>query len=138
MTGRTRSGRRGSAATGTFDDRGSASVLVVGAIGALVLLLAGAMALLSAVAASHRARAAADLAALAAAGARVDGGDARDPCAVASEVAERNGSALAACAVAGDDVTVTVRTPVSWPGLGAASARARAGPDPLPSVRAGR
>jgi len=102
-------------------------VLTVGAIGVTVLLLCGALALVSAASASHRARAAADLAALAAADALVHGGGA-DPCAVAGGVAADNHASLMECAVAGDTVTVAVVTAPSWPGLGAARARARAGP----------
>lgn len=110
-------------------ERGSATVLVVAGIGVMVLLLAGALVLTSAVVASHRARAAADLAALAGAQVLVDG-DAREPCDVASGVATRNSSALVECQVAGDDLTVTVATRAGWPGLGSARARARAGPEP--------
>ncbi|MBB2893038.1 Rv3654c family TadE-like protein [Flexivirga oryzae] len=110
-------------------ERGSGTVLVVSAIGVLALLLGAAMALVSAVSASHRARAAADLAALAAADALVHG-RAADPCAVAGTVAARNGSTVLACVVGGAAVTVTVATAPGWPGLGPARAGARAGPSP--------
>lgn len=107
-------------------------MLVVMAMGVVLICLTGALALLSAVQASHRARAAADLAALA--GARVlVGADARSPCEVAGGVADRNGGWLVECSVLGDDITVSVATRASWPGLGAAQARARAGPDPASS-----
>ncbi|RNI18311.1 Rv3654c family TadE-like protein [Flexivirga caeni] len=109
-------------------ERGSSTVLVVAGIGVVLVLLTGALALVSAVAASHRARAAADLAALAAARVVVDGSDARHPCAVAAQVAGRNHAVVTSCAVAGEDVTVTVAAAVSWPGLGPARAQARAGP----------
>ena len=107
-------------------ERGSGTVLVVAAIGVLALLLGAALALVSAVSASHQARAAADLAALAAADARLHGRG--DPCGVASSVAGRNGSTLVVCEVGGAAVTVTVATATGWPGLGPARARARAGP----------
>lgn len=109
-------------------ERGSATVLGVMAIGVVLLCLMGALALLSAVQASHRARAAADLAALAGAQVLVSG-DARAPCDVAAAVASRNGGALVECDIAGDDLTVAVTTRASWPGLDPARARARAGPD---------
>ncbi|HWC24835.1 MAG TPA: Rv3654c family TadE-like protein [Flexivirga sp.] len=116
-------------------ERGSATVLVVMAIGVVLLCLAGALALLSAVQASHRARAAADLAALAGAQVLVGGGvgGAGSPCDVAAGVAARNGAALIECSIAGDDLTVRVATRAGWPGLGRAQARARAGPEPAPS-----
>lgn len=119
MTGRTEGER----------ERGSATVLTVMAIAVVLLCLAGALALLSAVQASHRARAAADLAALAGAQVLVRG-DARSPCDVAAGVAARNGGSLVECSIAGDDLTVSVATEAGWPGLGPAAARARAGPDP--------
>lgn len=110
-------------------ERGSATVLVVMGIGVVLLCLTGALALLSAVQASHRARAAADLAALA--GARMlMGGEVGSPCDVAAEVAARNGGSLMECSVSGDDVTVSVAIRARWPGLGPARAKARAGPDP--------
>ncbi|WP_460600089.1 Rv3654c family TadE-like protein [Flexivirga lutea] len=118
-------------------DRGSATVLVVMGIGVVLLCLCGALALLSAVQASHRARAAADLAALA--GARVlVGGAAGTPCETARVVAARNGGSLAECSIAGDDITVSVAVRARWPGLGPARARARAGPDPQPEPPADR
>lgn len=112
-------------------ERGSATVLVVMAIGVVLLCLAGALALLSAVQASHRARAVADLSALAGAQVLVEA-DARSPCEVAAGVARRNGGSLVECSIVGNDVTVSVATKTSWPGLGPAHARARAGPDPAP------
>jgi secretion/DNA translocation related TadE-like protein len=110
-------------------DHGSATVLVVMGIGVVLICLMGALALVSAVHASHRARAAADLSALAGAQALVDADVGRSPCTVAANVASRNGSALVACSTDGDNLTVTVSAAVSWPGLHPARARARAGPD---------
>lgn len=112
-------------------ERGSATVLMVMAIGVVVLCLTGASAVLSATQASHRARAAADLSALAGAQALI-GADARSPCEVAAAVALRNGGSLVECSIVGDDLTVSVATETSWPGLGSAHARARAGPEPAP------
>ena len=118
--------------TGGDRERGSATVLGVVAIGVVMLCLTGALALLSAVQASHRARAAADLAALAGAQVLI-AADARSPCDVAANVAARNGGSLVDCSIVGDDLTVSVATTASWPGFGPARARARAGPDPQPS-----
>ncbi|GAB7191613.1 hypothetical protein NUM3379_23210 [Kineococcus sp. NUM-3379] len=99
----------------------------------VVVLLAGTVAALgSAAAARHRAEAAADLAALAAAdvvlGRAADAGGA---CGRAGRVATAHGALLTSCAVAPDgSVTVEVRcTPGGAPALlGPASASARAGP----------
>ncbi|WP_265443183.1 Rv3654c family TadE-like protein [Flexivirga meconopsidis] len=110
-------------------DRGSATVLVIAAIGVVLTCLLGALALLSAVTASHRARAVADLAALAGAGVLLDPLDARSACAVAASVASANRGHLTSCAESGDEVTVSVTVTPSWPGLPAANARARAGPE---------
>lgn len=64
----------------------------------------------AAIGARHRAQAAADLAALAAATVRRDGGDA---CAAASKIAVANDAALASCAVgAYGTVIVTVAVPL--------------------------
>jgi secretion/DNA translocation related TadE-like protein len=108
-------------------DRGSATVLVL-ALCAVVVLAGSTAATLGAVAvARHRAAAAADLAALAAA-ARVAEGPAA--CAAADRVARSHGAGLVACRPAGWEVVVetSVRPPGVLGGLGAATARARAGP----------
>jgi secretion/DNA translocation related TadE-like protein len=78
----------------------------------------------SVVVARHRAQAAADLAALAAAG-RLPAG-ATEACARATVVAREMRVGDARCAVDGLDVVVTVRVPVAF--AGAAGAAARAGP----------
>jgi len=81
----------------------------------------------AAVVARHRAQAAADLAALAAA-ARLPAG-ATGACARATAVARRMGAAAARCEVDGLDVVVTVDVAVGWAGpIGTARAAARAGP----------
>ncbi len=109
--------------------RGSASVLAVALLGVattgsvLVAVLAGA------VVDQRRAESAADLAALAGAGAAQDG---RDACVPARAVTGRNGGRLVACAVADLVVSVRVeRRTRSVLGLGfTAVGRARAGPAP--------
>lgn len=97
-------------------------------IGVVLICLFGALALLSAVQASHRARASADLSALAGAQALVDAVAGHSPCDVAAKVAAENQTTLAACIVEGDDLTVSVAAQPGWPGLHPARARARAGP----------
>lgn len=116
---------------GRPSERGSGTVLALGlglvVIMAVVLLLLLAQ---SAVAAS-RAAAAADLAALAAADA-ARGITSGEPCAVAREVALKNGADMVACSE-GPDASVQVRTELgAGPILGAATGLARAGPPPAP------
>lgn len=112
-------------------DRGSGTVLALGL--GLVVITAVALLLLlaqSAVAAS-RAAAAADLAALAGADA-ARGITSGEPCAVAREVALKNGAAIVACSE-GPDATVQVRTELAaGPLLGHTTGLARAGPPPAP------
>lgn len=109
-------------------DRGSASVYVLAA--AAVVLLAGMAASVvgSAVVARHRAGAAADLGALAAASSAPRGSG--SACAVAQRVVRANGGRLAGCQLVGADVIVTAAvTPAilgdEW---GEARVTARAGP----------
>lgn len=91
---------------------------------AVLLCVTGAAAYLgAAVVARHRAQAAADLAALAAAARLPSGAEAA--CARATAVARRMQADDTGCAVDGLDVVVTVRMAVFG---GAASAAARAGP----------
>ena len=122
-------GRPESALPGEPGERGAGTVLALG-LGMLVVLAAILIALLAQSAAmASRAAAAADLAALAAADA-ARGITPGDPCAVAVDVAYRNGANVLSCAEgAGHTVQVrtelTVRTP-----LGAATGLARAGPPP--------
>jgi len=82
----------------------------------------------AAVIARHRAQAAADLAALAAAGGLADGAQAA--CAHAVAVAEAMDTSIARCEVTGLDVVVTVDVSVALGRLGRGTARAvaRAGP----------
>lgn len=123
--GRPPRGRRGS-------DRGSAAVWVLAC--SAVVLAVGAVVVVRtlAVLARHRAEAAADLAALAAAGRIGVGGD---PCTAARAVAAANGATVRSCAVWLDPsgrsgtvrVRVSVRADLPVVGLRAADARARAG-----------
>jgi secretion/DNA translocation related TadE-like protein len=111
------------------DERGSATVWVIALSGVLALVAAAVVLVGAATAARHRAGAAADLAALAAATRAVLGEP--DACDLAAHVARANAAALVSCSV--DDsavVEVRVDVPVRLGGLGVhvASARARAGP----------
>ncbi|WGL52829.1 flp pilus-assembly TadE/G-like family protein [Nocardioides sp. BP30] len=109
------------------DERGAVTVLAVALIGVLVLLTAAFGVVEAMVAAHRRAQAAADLAALAGAQAIEHGGQA---CAAATSVAVANGARMAACAIDGRDVGVTVLVAgPRWLGAhGDLPARARAGP----------
>ena len=114
---------------GESGERGAGTVLALG-LGLLVVLAAVLLALLAQSAAmASRAAAAADLAALAAADA-ARGIASGEPCAVAVDVAHRNGARVLSCGV-GSGFTVQVRTElvVRTP-LGAATGLARAGPPP--------
>lgn len=101
------------------------------AAGMMTLLLAftvGAVVVGSAVIARHRAQAAADLAALSAAGSVASGREAA--CASASAVAVGMHATVSACTVDGLDVVVATEVPVRlgrW-GVHLAHAAARAGP----------
>ncbi|HEX9229738.1 MAG TPA: Rv3654c family TadE-like protein [Arthrobacter sp.] len=110
-------------------ERGAGTVLALG-LGILVVLAAVLILLLAQSAAmAFRAAAAADLAALAAADA-ARGITPGDPCAVAADVARRNGARVLSCSQ-GTGSTVQVRTEleVRTP-LGGATGLARAGPPP--------
>jgi secretion/DNA translocation related TadE-like protein len=100
-------------------DRGSATVWGV-LLTALLCAATGAfLALGHALTARHRAGAAADLAALAAAGHALDGQEAA--CALAARVAAAQGARLRRCAVVGEIADLTAS-------VGPATVRARAGP----------
>lgn len=113
-------------------ERGSGTVLTMAAIGVLLILSAAATQLGAVASAAHRARAAADLSALAGATAVSEGAAA--PCTVALELARRNGARLVLCRLeTGESLRVRVVTEVSraWAGLPATvGAEARAGPAP--------
>lgn len=110
------------------DDRGSATIWAVSAIAALVTLTVVVLALGAAVSTRHRAEAAADLAALAAASHALDGVEAA--CARADVVTDGMGAQLVRCELDGWDavVEVDVRGPTTLSGLGSGHGRARAGP----------
>jgi secretion/DNA translocation related TadE-like protein len=97
-------------------------------VAVLLAVTAGGSCLGSAVIGRHRAQAAADLAAIAAA-ARVPAGP-RTACARAAVVVDRMGAEQIGCDIDGLDVVVTVEVAVVFVGLGprAARAAARAGP----------
>lgn len=97
-------------------------------IAIVVAFAAGGAYLGAAVTARHRAQAAADLAALGAAGSVVSGPD--EACRQATRVAVRMRSVIATCRLEGLDVVLEVSVPVRlgrW-GVGPARAGARAGP----------
>ena len=102
---------------------------VLGVVGVLLAMTVGALTVVSAVVASHRAQSAADLAALAAGAALVAGEASSAACGRGVAVAARNGGSVTSCR-AGPDLSVelVVDVPATMPRLGAATARARAGP----------
>jgi secretion/DNA translocation related TadE-like protein len=109
-------------------EAGSATPVAVAMMAVLVTITVACVYLGSAVVARHRAQAAADLAALAAAGGLARGAQAA--CARAVAVAEAMRTAIADCSVAGLDVVVAVDVSVALGrlGIGTARAVARAGP----------
>jgi len=121
------------------DDRGVATVWAAAAVAVLVGVLVAMLDLAGAVAARHRAEAAADLAALAAAGHAVHGND--PACARAAEIAAGNGGRVVLCRLRGWDAVVEVEMGVHLSLIGDATVRgrARAGsvatgpPDPSPT-----
>ena len=110
------------------EECGSATPFAIACLGLLVLV-AAALGMTTAMVRAHRqAQAAADLAALAAAGYVGRG----DPCAVGDGVAAANGARVTSCAVAGRDVRIRVEVEgPHWLGQQAdLGAEARAGPSP--------
>ena len=103
-------------------------MLAAAMIAMLIAFATGAAYLGAAVTARHRAQAAADLAALGAAGAVVSGPDAA--CRQATEIAARMRSGVASCRIEGRDVVLEATSPVrrGRGGAGPARASARAGP----------
>ncbi|ATD69269.1 MULTISPECIES: Rv3654c family TadE-like protein [Gordonia] len=112
------------------DDQGNATVLGAFAIAALAAVLIMVIYVGAAVLARHRAQAAADLSALAAAADHVAGES--DPCAAARTLAatQRPSAEVVSCRIDGEDVLVSVRVPVDLGrfGMRSAGASARAGP----------
>jgi secretion/DNA translocation related TadE-like protein len=116
-------------------DRGSGTVWMVGLIGLIWSVAVMAMTVGGVRAARHRAYAAADLAALAAASHATDG--ARSACRFAARIAQGSGGQLRRCVVHGRVSEVMVVSGLrDVPGLGRlnASARARAGPVSAPGA----
>jgi secretion/DNA translocation related TadE-like protein len=115
-------------------DRGSATVWAVAGVAVIMTVFLVGLHLGSAVIARHRAEAAADLAALAAAGVAVEGAEAA--CDRAGEVAAAMGGTVTSCGLVGWDALVEVRVPteVALPGIDGATGRARAGPVPWTSA----
>ncbi len=134
--------RRGPRPCAAGPEAGSGSVLAVALAGLLVAVTVSALWLASAMVCAHRARAAADLAALAGAvAAAQDGAGRAGPagrwtgdaaCRAARRTAAANGAALTTCVVsAGGTVLVSVAVDLMVPIPGApghAAAAARAGP----------
>lgn len=117
-------------------ERGAGSVLVLGVVGAVVTVLAGTLVVVAGLRDVHRARSAADLAALAAGRPLTSGGTA--DCVGAARVAAVNGGALSICRELPDgtvvvEVGVDTSWPLGWTGLpDSLSGTARAGPDLVP------
>ena len=118
-------------------ERGSATVLGLGALLLLVTLLVALLALGAALHASLRARAAADAAALAGAAVLLEGGDLDAACEAAHSLARANRGEVGACAPSAGGETVTgvlrVEVLVPVPVLDGTHARAvaRAGAVPV-------
>jgi secretion/DNA translocation related TadE-like protein len=117
---------------GPWDERGSATVLVAGMVAVLMVLVVLGLQLGGAVLTRHRVAAAADLAALAAAGQLAAGID--HACERARQVAERMSATTTACRVVEREAYVEVAArPPGWAALsGTANAHARAGPAEVP------
>lgn len=112
---------------GRSDEAGAGSVLAIAMLGVLVVVSLAVGGVVGVVGAHRTAQAAADLAALAGAGAVQEGSD---PCRRAGEIARRNRSRLQRCSVQGWDVAVVVVADTAHlpGGVLDLSARARAGP----------
>ncbi|HEY2763235.1 MAG TPA: Rv3654c family TadE-like protein [Pseudonocardiaceae bacterium] len=111
-------------------DRGAATVWAAGGIAVLMTVAVFGLHLGAAMVARHHAESAADLAALAGAGALVGVAGEQQACALAHRVTDRMRSRLMSCSVHGWDVLVqvTVHPGGALGGFGDATARARAGP----------
>lgn len=93
------------------DERGSGSMLMIGVMTVVLMLSLSGICLAGYLVAAHRARAAADLAALSGAAVFVTGGDG---CGAAHRNARSNGGRLVSCEQVGDqvDFVITVRVEV--------------------------
>jgi secretion/DNA translocation related TadE-like protein len=103
---------------------------MLGVIAVVLILTVSGLMLASAVLASHRARAAADLAALASAAVLMRGEPPAEACQLAARVASANHGRLESCAAVGSEVHLSVAVLAGVKGLGVATARSRAGPGP--------
>jgi secretion/DNA translocation related TadE-like protein len=114
------------------DEAGAGVVLVLALVALLVTVALVSGGVVGVVVAHRRAQAAADLAALAGAGAISS-----DPCAAARAMALRNGATQLGCVVDGADliVTVSVTVPLLL-GERDVTARSRAGPSPPTTMAA--
>lgn len=115
------------------DDSGSATVLAVGVIVAVLTVTVGGLAVTGALWAAHEARSSADLAALAAAGDFQQHADPVRACAAARRIARAQRARVLQCAVdTGGVATVTTAVPIPHGPIGiapdTARGRARAGP----------
>lgn len=106
-------------------------MVMLGVIAVVLVVTVSGLMLASAVLASHRARAAADLSALAAAGLLIAGKPPAAACARAAQVASANHGQVQSCHAVGAEVRLSVAVPSSLRGLGVATAWARAGPGPV-------
>jgi secretion/DNA translocation related TadE-like protein len=111
-------------------DQGVATVWAAAGVAVIMAALLVGVHLGAAVIARHRAEAAADLAALAAAGIAVEG--AGPACRKAAEIAAAMDGTVTTCRLVAWDALVEVQVPiaVALPGTSHAAGRARAGPDP--------
>lgn len=119
-------------------EAGSAAVLAVGLIAAVLTVTIGALVVLGAVRSVHVARAAADLGALAAASHFQEHADPVAACGRADRISRRHDAQLLDCTMDGQGVvTVTTSVPIrphiSGVGPGHAEGTARAGPAARPS-----
>lgn len=119
-------------------ERGSATVLGLGAILLMLAVLVGFLLVGAAVRGSLQARAAADAAALAGAGVLLEGGDEATACAAAGDLAVANGADLLRCegdAASTETVTahLQVEVALTMPGLPGLQAHAVAEAGAVPS-----
>lgn len=124
-----RSGRAGEASE--RGQQGSGTVLTVILVAAVVILLPAVLSLMTAYQAKQRARAAADLGAIAAVSSFLAGQDAGQACARAGAIVLANGSQLAGCVITpAGRATISTRVPVNLPIVGTkvAADTAHAGP----------
>lgn len=105
-------------------------MVMLGVIAVVLMLTISGLMLASAVLASHRARAAADLAALASAGVLMRGESPGEACQLAARVASANHGIVRRCTAVGTEVHLSIAVPAGMKGLGVATARSRAGPGP--------